>query len=172
MKRVHKIFSLTAAIVFAGCAAMGPMPVSLLSNFDSTQAKKLLEPGGNIVTGSALIRQNGGGVVTCAGLPVQLIPKTAYASERIKTIYGNTERGYSEIHRQFQFAPDHSDYLTLTKRALCDAQGHFTFGKVADGEFYVITGIVWDSGGVKQGGSLMQAIALHDGESREIVLSP
>lgn len=156
--------------LMTGCAT--PKPVQLTANFNTQEASELIKPGVNILSGSALIRQNGGGVVTCAGLPIQLIPKTAYAAERIKAIYGNTLRGYSPVMSQLKFTPDYPEYLQLSRQTLCDAQGNFEFGDVADGDFFVISAIVWQVGNYPQGGALMQAISVRNGDSKQLVLSP
>lgn len=161
--------AMTIASLLTGCAAQ---TVLVQASFDADQAAALVKPGVNIVSGSALIRQNGGGVVTCAGLPILLVPKTAYASERIKAIYGNTQRGHNPAYRAIQFEPDVQSYGRLQRETLCDAQGNFSFNDVADGSFYVIANITWNVGGSIQGGGLMQAVTVSGGASQEVVLSP
>ncbi len=161
--------AMTIASLLTGCAAQ---TVMVQAPFDAEQAAALVKPGVNIISGSALIRQNGGGVVTCAGLPILLVPKTAYASERIKAIYGNTQRGHNPAHRAIQFEPDVQSYGRLQRNTLCDAQGNFSFSDVADGSFYVIANITWNVGGSIQGGGLMQAVTVSGGASQEVVLSP
>jgi len=165
------VAGLALALGIAGCAAP-QKPVQLTTSFNATEAQRLTQPGANIVSGSALIRQNGGGIVTCAGLSIMLIPHTAYAAERIRAIYGNTERGSNPIQRQLQFVPDDTRYLQITRQTVCDAQGKFTFNDVADGRFYLISVINWRVGNAVQGGSLMQAVSVKDGGSRDVVLSP
>lgn len=156
--------------LLAGCAT--PKPVPLVASFNAQEARELIKPGVNILSGSALIRQNGGGVVTCAGLPVELFPKTAYATERVKAIYGNTLRGFNSVENQFKFTPDYPEYIQLSRQTLCDAQGHFEFSDVADGDFFVFSAIVWQAGGAPQGGALMQAVSVRGGDSKQLVLSP
>ncbi len=159
---------LTAGLV--GCATS--KPVQLSARFNADEARRLIQPGVNIVSGSALIRQNGGGVVSCAGLPVVLVPHTGYASERLRAIYGNTERGFNNVYRQIKFTPDEPAYAQLSRQTICDAQGRFSFDDVADGRFYLISHITWQVGNMAQGGSLMQAVTVNGGQSRNVVLSP
>lgn len=164
---------LSAALLvglLAGCAT--PKPVSLAASFNVQEARELIKPGVNILSGSALFRQNGGGVVTCAGLPIMLIPKTAYATERVMAIYGNTQRGYNPVVNQIKFTPDHPEYQQLSRQTLCDAQGNFEFSDVADGSFFIVSAIVWQAGGSPQGGTLMQAVSVRDGDNKQLVLSP
>lgn len=158
-----------AGVVLVGCAIA--KPVNLTSSFNAQEARELTRPGVNIVSGSALIRQNGGGVVTCAGLEILLIPKTAYATERMRAIYGNTDRGYNPVYRQIKFTPEVPEYLSTHRATVCDAQGHFSFDDVADGSFFVVSQIVWNVG-APQGGAVMQAITVRGGESKQLVLSP
>lgn len=160
------------ASVLAGCALPQQKPIAVKAPFSVGEAAELTRPGVNIVSGSALIRQNGGGVVTCAGLPVLLVPQTAYATERVKAIYGNTTRGYNPITRRLSFTPDPSTYMQMTRETLCDAQGNFTFPDVADGSFYVISVITWTVANSPQGGSLMQFVDVRGGQSQQVVLSP
>ncbi|ARU87102.1 hypothetical protein [Pseudomonas sp. M30-35] len=159
-----------AGVVLVGCATT--KPVQLTTSFNADEARRLTQPGVNIISGSALIRQNGGGVVTCAGLPILLIPHTSYAVERIRAIYGNTERGYNNVYRQVKFTPDEPGYLQHTRQTVCDAQGKFVFPNAADGRFYLIGNITWQVGNTAQGGSLMHAVTVNGGESRDVVLSP
>lgn len=164
---------LSAALLvglLSGCAT--PEAINLTANFNSQEAEALIKPGVNILSGSALIRQNGGGVVTCAGLPIMLIPKTAYATQRVMAIYGNSQRGYSPVDHQVKFTPDLPEYLQLSRQAVCDAQGHFEFGDVADGNFFVISTILWQAANSAQGGGLMQAVSVRGGENKQLVLSP
>lgn len=166
-----KVFSAIAlAAILAGCAVTKP-PVALTTRFDVQQAQEMVRPGVNIISGSALIRQNGGGVVTCAGLPILLVPNTAYASERMSVIYRNAERGFVAVSNGITFTPDDPAYMKNTRTTVCDAQGKFAFNDVADGRFFVLSNIVWNVGG-PQGGTVMQAVAVSGGQAREIVLSP
>lgn len=165
-----KIVVCGLTVIFTGCAS-GPHKIELSKTFDANQAREMIKPGVNIVQGSALIRQNGGGVVTCAGLTILLVPATQYASERMTHIYGNPNRGYNPATRQLGFNPDEPDYVQLTQKTLCDAQGKFAFNKVADGDFFVVGNIVWNVGG-PQGGSLMQKVSVANASVSEIVLSP
>lgn len=164
------VFAAFTASMLAGCAPQ--KPITIHAPFDAGEAGALTRKGVNMISGSALIRQNGGGVVTCAGLPVLLVPQTAYATERVRAIYGNTNRGYNPITRRLAFSPDPSTYMQMTRETLCDAQGNFSFPDVADGSFYVISVISWTVANSPQGGSLMQFVNVSDGQSQQVVLSP
>jgi hypothetical protein len=161
-----------AALACAALTGCAPTTVNLKSSFNAQEARAMTQRGVNMITGSALIRQNGGGVVTCAGLPVTLLPKTAYAAERVAVIYGNTQQGYNPAYRVVTFTPNPAEFAQYVRKTTCDAQGRFAFGDVADGEFFVETSITWQVGYSLQGGNLMQAVSVNGGEAREVVLSP
>lgn len=155
----------------AGCASMLTTTVPLKSSFDATAAMQMLAVGTNTIEGSALIRQQGGGVVTCAGEEVTLVPVTEYATERMMAIYGSDQRGYRGSGL-LKFTPDDPAYYSASRTVLGDAQGNFLFDKVADGDFFVTTTVTWTAGYARQGGVLMQRVKVTGGETKRIVLSP
>lgn len=159
---------LVAILCVSGCTTTH----RLTEGFDEEYAKELTAPGPNIIKGSALMRQQGGGVVTCAGLEVGLIPKTAYAAERVRIIYGNDRRGFAKLTSNRKFTPDEPGYWKHTRKTLCNAQGFFEFADVADGEFFVTSAIIWTVNYASQGGALMQSVSVKDGQVAEVVLSP
>jgi hypothetical protein len=160
----------------AAAAACVPMPqqrpVTISSQFDRESARLLMEKGPNSIKGSALIRQNGGGVVTCAGGEVDLVPGTAYAEERVSAVYGNNQRGYTPAFMAPKLPAEASDYSLLMLRTRCDAQGSFKFENVANGLFYVVTMITWHVGNSSQGGYLMERVRVDNGQVVELVLTP
>jgi hypothetical protein len=83
MKTIILTVTLLVALL-SGCAAN--RQASLTTPFDKAQAQRMLEPGANSIRGSALMRQVGGGVVTCAGGQVFLMPVTEAAKEWATTI--------------------------------------------------------------------------------------
>jgi hypothetical protein len=153
-------------MALAGCATPSP-PIS--TPFDQEHATRLLAPGPNTVKGSALIRQRGGGVVTCAGSAVALVPATAYARQRMVAIYGNAERGALGSGWRGDSPTGYRENIRLT---VCDAQGFFGFDQVADGEFFVTTSIRWSVGNSAEGGNLMQRTLVMGGKTTSLVLAP
>lgn len=172
------MYVLALAIV-AGCA-IPTKEIKLNSTLDKELANKLLAPGKNTIRGSALMRQVGGGTVTCAGEEVTLIPATYYAEERMQNIFGNTTgkaKSFQEIMVEGKavFVNDDPDYRKLTKKTICDPQGFFNFEKVADGEFFVATRISWKANpniNIPEGGLLFKRVKVGGGEKVEVVLAP
>lgn len=177
--------SLIAIAMLAGCATPTPK-IQLTSTFNEAETREMLREGTNTIKGSALFRQRNGGIVTCAGNNVRLTPATAYAQERMRHIYGNANNGYKRSPKfpndvilrtdtSSPFTHTHPRYLELARQTVCDAQGFFFFNNVADGDFFIATGITWEVViGIQthtQGGFLMQRVTVSDGEVKEIVLS-
>lgn len=172
MKKLFLMF----LFVFLSACTITPEQIELKNKFDVNEAKRLMKDGKNTIKGSALLRQVDGGIQTCAGEKVILFPFTKYAEERMSYLYANTERGYNS-HRSFIFNPDEADYAVFVKKEYCDVDGRFTFKKVADGTFFVVTPVRWNvvlnqyGATQAQGGILMQKVTVKNGETKRVVLS-
>ena len=132
--------------------------------------RSMLESGSGTITGSALIRQRGGGVVTCAGNEVFLIPSTESGSRELRRIFGS-EQGY---HRRGGGTLGGGTVVmppVPNRTTVCDAQGFFTFDDVRAGRWHVMTSVVWTVGDSYEGGALLGTAELGDGEEIELVLS-
>lgn len=160
-------------ILLAGCATAVPV-IHTNAVFDIQEARAYLSPGPNSVSGNAMIRQHGGGVVHCGGSEVYLIPATDYAAERMMAIYGTTDVGYRPLrgYHGLQFFPEVPEYTEILKATLCDSSGNFEFENVADGEFYVMTTVSWRVNDLRQGGFLMRHVTLVGGEDQRVILAP
>ena len=162
-----------AVAVLAALAACGSRGVTLQAPYDHAAAAKQLEPGTGTVKGSALMRQRGGGVVTCAGLPVHLMPVTPRAREWAGHLYGGSQGGFYNVGAgTLDISDDGSGFVQAIRTTHCDAQGNFRFDQVAEGEFFVFTRITWHAGSALQGGSLMRPVRLTNGGTSDIVLAP
>jgi hypothetical protein len=141
-----------------------------LAPTDIELATKMLEPGTGIVKGSALLRQKGGGVVTCAGNEVYLIPATQSGARELRRIFGSdgyVNRGGNAITGGGTRVSPPQPHRT----ALCNAQGFFTFGNVKAGGWYVMTSVVWSVSDSYQGGTLLNFAQIVEGGEADIVLS-
>lgn len=172
---VKRLLLAGVAALTTGCA-VAPPPTApsvypIHAPFDEREARTMLERGTNTIKGNGFARQRGGGVVTCAGSTVFLVPATGYARERFRNMYGNEEGGPLRISGSYRFEPDPPQYRQLTRVTKCDAQGDFQFDQVADGDFYVVTGVVWQVGYSPQGGQVMQRVSVKDGQIATAVLA-
>lgn len=180
MKKKIVILASTAAACMAvvGCATptntarQEVLTIRVQAEFDADQARRLMSDGVNIIKGNAFMRQRGGGVVTCAGAQVFLIPATEYAARRINIIYGTgADRAFTNAKLDMKFNPDPPEYYSLTKTTRCDAQGNFSFDRVADGEFFVQTSVSWEVARRIQGGQLMHRVKVSNGSVANVILS-
>lgn len=175
-----KLFSIAAVLfVLTGCATQSiePKTISIKEPFDPKAASEMIASGNAKLTGTAFMRQQGGGVVTCAGNAVNLIPATKYAMERMTGIYsGSFTKGevkYLSVyhpHSKAVFQPDPSEYKRYTRTSICDAQGNFEFQDVKDGWYYLATRVVWTVRMV-EGGGLATLISVQDGKSDRVIIS-
>lgn len=162
---------LLACAAVSGCVTLGKAEeVYIGVPFNLAEATASLQPGPNTIKGNAFIRQNGGGVVTCAGNAVFLVPATAYAIARFESLYGNARGGFSR--RNVKFTPDEPEYRAQTRETRCDAAGSFEFAGLADGDFFVTTSVVWTVSYASQGGYVMQRTRVSGGRTINVVVAP
>lgn len=105
--------------------------------------KEDYKSGSNTVTGQAFLRQNGGGIVTCAGKTVVLYPDTAYFSDIFDEEYGEFLLTDNELNQA----------KSVVKETQCDAQGSFEFYKIPAGKWVIKTNVSWDVYSVKSIGT-------------------
>lgn len=164
------VLPIALSLLVAGCATTEPPLVSLQSSWDSTKAAHISQSGLNGLKGNAFMRQQGGGVVTCAGSTVTLIPATPYAIERLGHLYGGGDTGFNNI-RSIRFTPDPPEYQSMARRTTCDSQGNFQFERIPDGEYFVVLSVNWVVGYLQQGGNLMQKVRLSNASQISVVMS-
>lgn len=171
MKKLSLIFALFA---LSSCAVK---PVKLAEEFNEVEAEKQLKDGKNTIEGSAVWREKNGAVQKCSGYRVFLYPVTKYAKERVTHLFGADEWGAREASKEkIVFVPDDIRFHQLSRKTVCDVDGKFEFENVADGDYFVVTKIVWGNPEQPEeqteGGNLMQKISVKGGKKFKIVLSP
>jgi hypothetical protein len=155
--------------VVAGCA---PTMVQMsLAPADMEAATAMLASGTSTIKGSALIRQRGGGVVTCAGNEIFLIPATPSATSELRRVFGD-DKGYVPRGGDATLG---GGKLVVPPRpnrpGVCNAQGFFTFPNIRAGKWYVMTSVIWTVGDQYQGGSMLSSAEVREGQEIEIVIS-
>lgn len=119
--------------------------------------------GSSTLHGQAFMRQKGGGVVTCAGSSVYLVPNTPYyRRKQIEALGSNnyvTEGKFKDAVRETN----------------CDARGSFTFRDLPNGNelgWNLITKVEWYVADKAQGGVLIESfIKLKEGSETEIIVT-
>jgi hypothetical protein len=168
MKKTIILF--VAMVLIGGCATSLEV---VLPEYNKDQAEKLLANGMNTIKGSILMQRQGGGVFTCAGADVRLIPVTNYSAARMQAIYKSKTKGFQPAFgtQPIKFINEDSSYERMFKATVCDDQGYFRFKNVANGQFFiVVTLISVTSPDIMLGGSYMQRVSVEAGETKEIVL--
>lgn len=152
-----------ASVVLSGCVAAP----KIISTFNPSEADFINKTGNGVISGQAFLRRNDGMVVYAAGSDVHLIPKTGYAQERMNALY----RG-GKINNM---VPDPAStdplYLAMTKTVRANGEGRFRFDGLADGDYFVVTKVVWVVGGSPQGGSLMETASIRNGQAVDLIMT-
>jgi hypothetical protein len=161
---ISRSLALLAGLL-ACSAAPCAEPVKVDSAFDAQELRFVLEPGEASVSGRAVLELADRSLKDCAGFNVELLPVTAYSSERILKTYGNVQRGQILLEQNPpKFVPDFKEYHELLLKSACDAQGVFRFENVPAGDYFVMAFLIWEekAGGTvrKTGGALMQRLSV------------
>ncbi len=97
-------------------------------------------PGKGEIEGQLAFKQ---GSVTygCAAAGVLLTPETPWVRRRMEILYTSADKATLPAAEVRARTPPerNQDYSTFVKRSACDAAGHFNFGALPDGAWYVIT---------------------------------
>ncbi len=137
----------------------------------------MVRNGSNIIQGNALLRTVIGEVRTCAGYEARITTVTPYSTERVRIIYGTESQGYRDAYgANLEFDPKNDHYDAVAgRRTTCDSAGNFEFRNVADGEYFIITQVIWQIPGqyvaTTQGGVLMMKVSVSGGETKRVVLT-
>jgi hypothetical protein len=136
-------------------------PVQMQTKFDTEEHKPYTETGNNTIKGQAFLRQRGGGIVTCAGSDVMLVPATSFFREAIN-LFRAGKKPLSNID---------PTYSNMIKRSQGDAQGNFSFRNLPNGNWYVLPEVKWTVGYNPQGGTLMKEVSVSNGETKQVLLT-
>ncbi|HXS54029.1 MAG TPA: hypothetical protein VN782_15950 [Usitatibacter sp.] len=149
--------------LIAGCAAPPPPPpMDLQTHFNAEEHQRFMKHGSATIRGQGFLRQQGGGVVTCAGYPVQLIPATPYFREVVHQL---------RIGRRPGPGQSLDSYREYFKRSTCDAQGNFDFENLPAGDWFVMTEVRWTVANMPQGGVLLREVTAEDHDVAQVLLS-
>lgn len=169
MGRFARIAAVLAPLMLAACVPERPQLV-VQTPFDPSVGAWINNPGTGSITGQGFLRQQGGGVVTCAGADAIAVPVTPYTHERSVLLFQNGERGFNPFVRAVA-NPNPPGYLEQRKLTQCDAQGRFTIRNLPAGEYFVATTVSWVIANQQQGGHIMRRVRLGQGEQAEVMLS-
>jgi hypothetical protein len=161
---VRTIAYLLCAAALLGCVAppRSNGPAKMQATFSPDEHQAYAASGSGAITGQGFLRQQGGGVVTCAGSPVFLVPATPYFREMLQFVRAGKvpERPAGGLSR-------------FAKQSQCDAQGNFAFNSLPSGVWLVMTQVSWVAGrySYEQGGGLMREVTLQPGQAQQVLLT-
>jgi len=146
---IGRILLAIACASLAGCVSAP----KINSAFNANEAAFIHQQGRGVIRGQAFLRRNDGIVVYAAGSDVVLIPKTIYSTERINALYRGAKINY------FVPSPESPPgFEEATKRTKANGEGRFEFAGLADGDYYVVTKVMWLVGNAPQGGGTVEII--------------
>lgn len=155
---------LIVSALVSGCTSLSA-PAGLTTSFDPQAASFINESGRARISGQAFIRQNNGKLLRAVGTDVFLIPRTAYADERIRAIYGDGKQSAGAN------LPD-ADllYEQYMRKTIASSGGSFSFDRVADGEYYVVAMIHFPSDYRFFQFPIVERVDVRDGRSVRLVM--
>ena len=163
MKALALVLGLS--LTYVGCSARKPVEksaprfVEMQTRFDYSEHEQYARSGANSIYGKASLAKQGGGVVTCAGSRVLLMPATSYFREMFSyMIVAGSEPN-----------PPEKAYPSLRgmiRRAECDAQGNFSFSEIPNGTWFLLTQV-----NATHGSMWIGEMTLDDSGTREVLLT-
>jgi hypothetical protein len=156
------VWAAAVLAVLAGCVAAPQQPVQM--NYTAAEFDAYKGKGDATVYGQAFLRQQGGGVVVCAGEPVVLFPHTAsfetvvaLARQHVQPVLGDSaDPRFKEVARI----------------ATCDAQGNFRFAGIPRARWYIFSRVRWSVGDYgQQGGELLGEVDTTGGGEQQVLLT-
>lgn len=154
--------ALAACVTFAGCVSAP----TITSTFDPAEAAFIHKDGKATINAQAFLRRNDGMVVYAAGSEARLIPRTRYSTERINGIYRGAKINY--FVPSPPSPPGFEDAMRVTR---ANGEGRFSFAGVADGDYYLVTSVIWMVGSNQQGGTLLENVSVRNGTDVEVIMT-
>jgi hypothetical protein len=152
-------------IALAGCqASRKPATVA----FSAQEAAFIRKMGTGTITGHAFRTKPSGVVVNAAGQVVRLVPATAFARERFANLYGQRKYlPHGAYPGDDAVDPAYAEYTRTTK---AEANGRFSFDKVAPGTYFLTTQVIWgeETAFTREGGSVYDLVTLTGRETEPV----
>ncbi len=160
-----------AVFVFlSGCLSIPTQDVRVayIGDFDPYAAS-----GDSTIEGQAFLRQQGGGVVLCAGEEALLFPDKGFFTEGYRLAKSGTRPvpNGDKSKSISQIAVSDPTYAKVVRKSRCDAQGNFTFANIPSGDWIVFSTVRWIVSDIPQGSTLATTVSIQNGETKRVLLS-
>ena len=156
-----RLLAVGLSVLAAGCVQTPTQPVSM--TYTDAEFAAYAAKGDSIVFGQAFLRQQGGGVVVCAGEPVVLFPRTPSFDRMV----GLARQRVTPVLTE----PSDPQFQKIKRVATCDAQGNFRFTDLPRARWYVFSQVRWTVGDYRQGGELIGEVDTTSGGEHQILLT-
>lgn len=166
------VTTISLALMLSACAATPHVFQNTYT--EETLPQEVNIEGDNTLSGSAFLRQNGGGVVSCAGNNVVLkrtlsFPRSVYAREvNGLSYYVRNASDVDPRHTAFESQLRQIEN-SMKRSSACDVDGKFEFANLAPGTYDVCTRVYWVVAGEGQGGNVQGRVTIPTGESGQKV---
>lgn len=162
LARVHIVR--TAGIALLALLAACATPVTLQNTFNPAEAAYAIKPGTGTIEGEAFVRKFNGRTANAAGLPIFLVPVTAYTTEVMQAV--ETGSGVTDLSK---------DLDTYSRGIAADSKGRFKFERIPPGDYYLMTQMTWEERAGKETFTfykgLVLPVTMAAGERKKVSLS-
>ena len=150
-------------IISSFLVACAPQPVHINTPFNLIDYNHFMQAGTASIEGQAFLKQRGGGIVTCAGSEVILMPHTAYFTEMVNIQRMNSHATVLSTMR--------SNQNKVSRITTCDSEGKFSFNNIPEASWYLTTKVSWVVGTQNQGGLMLKEVHTKSGEVLNKILT-
>lgn len=176
---LRKKFKTSLALAFIAtymisCATPG-VPYAFMNSYEPETLPTVSNSSGtNSISGSAFLRQGGGGIVNCAGNTVLLkkqvnlnTPRNAYAREYLAL--SSKDRAVTSVDpRLISFEAELSRIRnSFSKRSACDIDGKFKFSNLSPGTYSITTKVYWVVMDAGQGGIMGTTLTIPENSDNQ-----
>tara|TARA_B110000967_G_C18656691_1_gene446101 strand:- start:164 stop:772 length:609 start_codon:yes stop_codon:yes gene_type:complete len=174
--KLKNFFTISVIGIFlVGCATPG-VPYTYVNTYTPEALPKIdrSKLGSNSISGSAFLRQGGGGIVNCAGNTVLLkkqvslnLKRNAYASEYLAL--PNRDRAVTVTDPALiEFEKDLAGIRgSFIKRSACDVDGKFKFANLDSGTYKITTKVYWVVMDEGQGGIMGTTLTIPENATNQ-----
>jgi hypothetical protein len=159
---MKSLFLILPLAIFCSCA----MPMPMQTAFDEAEFAPYAAPGTSTITGQAFLKTAGGEVRFGAGNPVELVPVTAYTTERYNYQVAGEIPGPTDLR-----------LAKHTRTTIADGNGNFEFHELPAGTYYATCYISWQVPNpygiapLTTGGTACGTVKVGTGETAKVVVT-
>ena len=164
------------AVVGFGLVAVGcvrqPQVINAppTSQYDNEKAAMFMAEGPNTIRGNAFLKTRGGEVRTCAGNPVLLLPDVQYNRSVLQQSHPSGSRSARQPSVDLGAAT--SVFTQYGRKTTCDSNGEFIFDNVAEGDFIILSRVVWEvPGSGYQGGEMVDYVSTRNKSNQKVIIT-